>query len=198
MKHKVWFASDLHLGHKLLSYPNHKDGTPREGGPLRQPGYEEKFLKAWHDIVGKDDVICLLGDMAFSNVAYWFARMQELPGKKFLLLGNHDKNRLSWYEKWGFEEVVPFGTSQFIRYDLGNILLTHVPAFESVLTTYDDRFKGLAKKHEKEFDGSSCILNIHGHTHGLAKENHKTFDVSLECIDYAPIELEQVIERKFK
>ena len=195
---KVWIASDLHLGHAMLTWPNHKDGTPREGGALREAGYEEKFLQAANDIVMPNDILCFLGDMAFSNVAYWFTRICSLPGKKMLILGNHDQNRIKWYQKFGFMDVIPFGQSRVYRHELGNILLTHIPAFEDVLTSYDARYIGQAKKHNNEFEASSAILNIHGHTHGKAKERHNTFDASLECINYAPISIDMIVDAKLK
>lgn len=194
----VFFCSDLHLGHASLISSNHKDGTPREGGALREAGYEERFFEAANAVVKQNDILCILGDIAFSNVSYWFTRLSSLPGRKIVLLGNHDKNRLRWYMKFGFSDIIPFGHSKLYRHDLGNMLLTHVPAFESVLTTYDNRFIGLSKKHNKEFDASSCILNLHGHTHGKAIERHNTFDCSLEAINYIPISIDQIIERKFK
>lgn len=189
---KIWIASDIHLGHKMMNHPHHSTGEP-----LRSIGYEDKFIKAWKDCVNDKDYILLLGDIAFSNIAMWFEIMSNLPGKKGLVLGNHDKNKISWYKKWGFE-TSPFGQSVVYPHQLGNILFTHIPAYESVLTTYDDRFKGIAHRHNKEFDGASCILNIHGHTHGKAKERHNTFDASLEVIQYQPVLLDQIVEMKFK
>ena len=189
----VWICSDIHLGHKLMTAP-----TSPEHKILREVGYEEKFFEAANACVMPHDILCILGDVAFSNVSYWFTRIKQLNCRKVLLLGNHDKNRIKWYEKFDFLEIVPFGHSKIFRHELGNILLTHIPAFESVLTSYDERFLGLARKHNKEFEASSCILNIHGHCHGKATERHNTFDASLECINYMPVKIEQIIERVFK
>lgn len=188
MNTKIWFASDLHLGHKNITKPV----------GWRPAGFEKYFLDAWFNVVGKDDIICILGDICFGTQAYYFDLMSKLPGEKVLVLGNHDKNKHSWYAKWGFR-VTPFTETLILKHDYGNILLSHVPASEAVLVSRgDNRFQWLAQKHAKEMDNSSCILNIHGHTHGLAKEAHNTFDASLEVINYAPIELEQIIELKVR
>lgn len=183
---KVWVTSDLHLGHNALV-----DKRPKN--------YEELFFKNYSHVVREGDVVVFLGDIAFSKKAYWFQRIADLPGDKMLVMGNHDREKPMWYYKWGFKDVVPFGQSKVFRHALGNILLTHVPASESVLATYDSsRFMGLAKKHDREMDHSSSILNIHGHTHGSATETHRTVDVALEAIAYVPVLIDQVIQWKFR
>lgn len=184
---RIWIASDLHLGHSLLV---DKEKT-------RQRGFEEEFFKAWKDCVRQDDMVVLLGDIAFRQQSYWFTRIKESPGNVLLFLGNHDKNRTKWYEKF-VTEVVSFGESRTFEHDWGNILFTHVPAFTAVATPYDERFLGLMRKHEKEFEGGSCILNIHGHTHGRGREKHNTFDCSLEVIGPRLVTLAQITELKFK
>lgn len=185
---RTWLASDLHLGHR---------GLMDKG--VRPLGYEEKFLEAWRHVVRKEDTIILLGDIAFSTQSYWFSRLQEMPGNKVLVLGNHDRNRLPWYKKWGFELVVPFDSQLVLVHEYGNVLLTHIPAFESVLSSYDNtRFVGMSRRLNKIFNVNHCVLNIHGHTHGSATETNQSVDVSLEAINYAPIMFNQVMDDKFK
>jgi calcineurin-like phosphoesterase family protein len=193
----TFFASDFHLGHRSMI----------ERG-YRKPGYEERILKAWSHIVRKDDVVYLLGDVAFTKQAYWFERLQALPGEKHLICGNHDRNRTAWYQKWGFVEVLPFpqyklmplylGKSNEDQARYGLIMLSHVPAFLSVGAAYDSRFNGLSNKYESRFNLASCILNIHGHTHAKGAEKHNTFDVGVDVVGEQLVSLEQIIELKFK
>jgi len=196
---RVWFASDLIPG--------------EEGLTENQLVY---FLKTWDKVVRDDDYICILGNLPLlakeivlpdgnKNLVkytspYWMGRIQkELPGNKILLLGAHDKNGLRWYYKYGFKLVVPFGDTLKIRHDYGNILLSSIPCFESVLASFNnERFLGVSRRLHKQFDAGSCILNIHGYTRGNSVPNGKTFDVSLPAINYAPILLEQVIDFVFK
>jgi len=199
---KTFVASDLHLGHKnSLRWTN-----PRE------EGYEERFLKGWEAVVSDKDAVILLGDIAFSSKSYWFGRLAELPGKKVLMLGNHDTNKLNWYKKWGFSEVIPFNEYMLLKYYLGengkrdkdymayhgNIMLSHIPAFPPVTKSYDDRFLGLSHKFQRAFDHASCILNIHGHTQGRAKEKHNTFDATLDVIGEQLVTVDQIFDHKFR
>lgn len=184
---KIWLASDTHFGHKKIL-----DFTKRT------EGFEERFLTAWDNIVGSNDVVMLLGDIAWGKVSYWFGRLREMPGQKVLLMGNHDRNKPKWYSKF-VDRVVPFNESLLHRYEpYGNIMFTHIPAFPSVLTSYDERFLGLSHKFNRQFDTSSCILNVHGHTHGVANERHNTIDVSLDVIGEQLVTIDQVFNQKFK
>lgn len=193
---KIWCASDLHLGHKNLTEPAGE--SVYSNWSARKKGYEEEFFIAWSACVGNDDVVILCGDIAFSQQALWFGRISSMPGNKVLLLGNHDRNRINWYKKWGFIEVVPFGESRVHDHALGNVMFSHIPADPAVALSYDDRFQGLAKKHAKEFKDNSCILNVHGHTHGQAKERQNTFDCTLDVIGNQLLTLDQIIEHKLK
>ena len=195
----LFFASDLHLSHKAMTQKG-----------WRTPGYEERWFTAAHNILSKNSTLFLLGDIAFAKQAYWFNRLSELPGEKVLVCGNHDRNRENWYKKWGFRKVVPFGDLMYLKLELGknetintpvtyygNILLSHVPAFESVGTAYDQRFQGLMRKGERWFNRSSCILNIHGHTHGKGADDHRTMDVGIDVIGEQVISLAQILAMKF-
>lgn len=189
---KQWLASDLHGDHKLMTQLR-EDGTR-----FRPRGYMDTFMASCKHLIKDDDVTYFLGDLAFGRQAYWMEQLNKLPGTKVLVKGNHDRNRDSWYEKRCFDMVVPFNDSLTICHDYGKILLTHVPALPSVLSTYDDRFKNLSFKFYKKLKHKDYILNIHGHTHGQGQEGRDTFDASLECLNYCLTDLESIIERKFK
>ncbi len=187
---KQWIASDLHFGHDLMT-----------NGALeitRPKNFINTFFNSWKHTVKDEDVVYILGNLAFKQQVYWMERLNKLPGIKGLLKGNHDRNRDTWYEKRCFDMVIPFNESLTICHDYGKILLTHVPALPKVLNTYDDRFKNLSFKFYKQFKKEEYILNIHGHTHGKGSEGKDTFDASLECVDYCLTDLESIIERVFK
>lgn len=195
----VWFISDLHLSHRAMIDKG-----------LRKVGYEERWFKAANNILNEDSILIFLGDIAFGKQAFWFEKISQLPGHKILVCGNHDRNRENWYRKWGFIKVVPFGELMYLKLEIGrnelteppvtywgNILLSHIPAFESVGTAYDQRFQGLMRKGERWFARSSSILNVHGHTHGNGAEDHRTIDVGMDVIGEQVISLAQIVQLKF-
>lgn len=192
----IWIGSDFHLGHKRLV----------EVG-FRQEGYEQLLMDAWDQTVKEDDIVYLLGDLAFGSQGYWVSRVCSLPGTKILVKGNHDRNRDNWYLNKGFNEVIPFGDVAYLRHQVGenevgekyyvNVMLSHVPADINVLTTYDERFMKMSKRLYYEMKKGQCVLNIHGHTHGQAVESPATFDVTPESVGYRLVTLEQIFQMKY-
>lgn len=190
---KVFIAGDLRFGDTQSS---------------REDGFEEEFLKGWDAMVTNNDAVILLGDIALSSKAYWFGRIQKMPGKKVLMMGEEETNKINWYRKFGFTTVTPFNETMLIKYHLGqndegefyegNIMLSHIPAFASVTRSFDERFLGLSNKFQRAFDHRSAILNIHSHVQGKAKERHNTVDVSLESTGGHLVSIDQLFTHKFR
>jgi calcineurin-like phosphoesterase family protein len=177
---RIWFAGELCLG---------------EG----EGDKKERFLQAWEDCVKKDDLICIVGNIADKSKGPWFERISKMPGGKILVLGNNERKKIQWYYSFGFDMVVPFGNSLQVKHALGIILITPIPCFESILRVVEDtKLMGLANRYLKMYNNSSCVLNIHGYTHGRSVPNRRNFDVSLEAVNYQPVLLEQITELVFK
>jgi len=77
---KVYFTSDLHLGHDNI----HKY---RKGFSSAQEHHEIVFDNL-ASTVNRTDKVFMLGDIAFS--LEWLERIKTLPFRKSLILGNHD------------------------------------------------------------------------------------------------------------
>jgi len=174
MTTRIWFISDMVLD----------KNDPKE------------LFKEWNDVVASKDGVVILGNVASEHKAFWFNQIQSLPGDKVLFCGDMETNRIKWYHKFGFQGVVPFNESKILLCSYGPLLVSHLPAFESV--TNGGKYGGLSRKLSRIFDLNSCVLNIHGHTRGQGNENHKTFDVS-----YRPeagqklLNEDQILELKF-
>lgn len=78
------FAADLHLNHaSILSYDNRPFISIEK--------HDETIRNNWIQNVKPTDDIYLLGDLCFGNVSTAIKLLEDLPGKKHLLTGNHDK-----------------------------------------------------------------------------------------------------------
>ena len=87
---KVFFISDLHLGHKnILSFA----GDYRGGDTVEE--HDEWIVDQWNSVVGKRDVVYVLGDVAFTREG--LAKCNRLVGNKKLILRNHDNFPLEEY-----------------------------------------------------------------------------------------------------
>lgn len=179
MNKKIWFISDLMLDQR----------PPTE------------LFNEWSKVVGKDDGVAILGNVAVDNKAFWFEQIGKLPGEKVLFCGNLETNRIKWYHKFGFSGVVPFDETKLLKCKYGNVLISHLPAFETVVANTDTKYRGLIRKFEKMMDVNSCVLNIHGHVQNKGNEKHNTWDVSYSpSLEGFPLllNMDQIVEYKFK
>lgn len=135
---------------------------------------DEVLIKNWNSVVSENDEIYHLGDVMFSAR---FDLLNRLNGKKYLILGNHDKkakNRL----KENFEILPPI----YEFYHLNTyFVFCHYPI-------YDWNQK---RKHSIHAYG-----HVHNDAHGFAEKN--SFNISVENINYTPIKIEKLIEKQKK
>jgi len=80
---KRFFTSDPHIGHKLVA------GTRGFDDPA---DHDRVLAENWDRVVSPDDVVFVLGDISINpkrdGAFEWF---RNRPGKKHLILGNHDE-----------------------------------------------------------------------------------------------------------
>lgn len=133
----IFFISDLHFGHDNMCHFTNYDGT-RTRPFDNYLEADEAIIKNWNEIVSENDVVYVLGDVAYScKKEYIDSILTRLKGQKKLIAGNHDLWSTQWYLKH-FKYVRGCG-------HLDNFFLSHVPIHEDSKS----RFK----------------LNIHGHIH---------------------------------
>ncbi|PLX40005.1 MAG: phosphohydrolase [Deltaproteobacteria bacterium] len=83
---KIYAISDLHL-----SFSGEK---PMDIFGAHWVNHAEKIESKWHELVGKDDIVCLAGDLSWAlklgEVEQELEWLASLPGRKVLIKGNHD------------------------------------------------------------------------------------------------------------
>lgn len=163
----IWLISDTHFGHKnILNF------TRDDGSPLRPFRYLEEMKQIlfdnWASVVKPGDKVYHLGDVAFSQMGKKdLADMAKLPGQKRLVLGNHDKYQSQDYLKV-FHRLNGL-------HNLRNVWVSHAPI------------------HPDSLNRKNMIGNAHGHLHYRKLADPRYFNCSVECIDYTPINLDEVI-----
>ena len=125
---KVYFTSDLHFGHRNIG--KYRDFI----GINSEQENREKICAEWANVIMKRDVVWVLGDCCFEKEC--ITDIVNLPGKKRLVLGNHDIKYIEPYFS-AFEQI--YGVKRY-----KNFWLSHVPI------------------HSEELRGQ---CNIHGHSH---------------------------------
>jgi len=80
----IYFIADLHLGHEnICTYEGHNRGNPES---LDQ--HDDWIMYQWNSVVRKQDLVWVLGDVAFSHEG--LHKLKRMNGSKHLILGNHD------------------------------------------------------------------------------------------------------------
>lgn len=78
---KIWIISDTHFGHEKLA-------DTKE----RSKDFSEKICLHWSKSVDTEDMVVHLRDVYWSHKALLATRLAELPGRKILVAGNHDRD----------------------------------------------------------------------------------------------------------
>ena len=151
----IWIWSDLHLGHsETITAFRRPFATPEE--------MDDALFRSWNRTVAPDDTIIVLGDIAIHGL--WGRRRDRVlkaPGRKILVIGNHEADSADGIEVDGFDET-------YSTLCVGGdppLLMTHIP-----LRIVPD----------------GCV-NLHGHIHHhrvAGRTRH--INLSVEQVRYRP------------
>lgn len=163
----IYLTADLHFYHENI--------IKLEGRPFDSvEEMNEILIKRWNSYIKKNDEMYILGDLTLGSKKDNLELFKQLKGKKYLIVGNHDRVTPQWYEH--FEWIKDY---HILRCNKQKYILFHYPIYS---------WKGKDKGYR----------HLHGHTHD---GSHPDFDhplkynVGLGVNNYFPIALEDVEER---
>ena len=173
---KTYITSDLHFGHtNIMKF------CPVTRARFRNDvAYmDNAMIKEWNDIVEHDDLVYILGDVAFCNAQKATDIMRRLNGTKILVEGNHDRKALNDPSFRGcFEEVHKYLD---INYEGHKIVMFHYPIAE-----WDQMHRG--------------ALHFHGHLHGgvSGMEKYRCRDMGIDATGMIVTQMEDAIRSALK
>ncbi len=158
----IYFTADFHFLHdKIIIYCKRPFGNARH--------MQSVIIKNYNNIVTDDDTVYILGDLTIAGPNYRWAvqkLIQQLGGRKHLILGNHDEFDPFTYVKMGFESV---HTGLWLeKHDL---YLTHDPA--NAIVDMDKTW-------------------LCGHIHQHWKQISNTINVGVDVWDFQPVSIEEI------
>ena len=159
----TYIWSDLHLGHQNIIKYCNRPFSTTDE-------MNNKILSNWKNMVKDKDEIWNLGDVAMcemKKVENLKPIITSMPGHKILILGNHDYTDLNYWKEVGFHEVYKYP----IIYNKW-FILSHDIVFLNEHIPYK---------------------NIHGHTHDKSMDSPQYVNVSLEKINYQPVDLDKLM-----
>ncbi len=154
---KVFLISDLHLGHKKIM-----DFTKDYRTGVDYKENAEILLKNWNKVVGKRDLVWVLGDVCFDSS--FLAYLSKMKGQKNLILGNHDIS-------FSYETLSQFFSNIYGIIQYKGYWLTHAPI------------------HPTELRNK---INIHGHVHQHTLNDKRYVNVCVENINETPISFDKI------
>ena len=152
---RIWIWSDLHLGHTTTVSSFARPFASAEE-------MDDALFRNWHRTVTPADTIICLGEVAIHGLSGTrLKRLRSSPGRKVLVIGNHEVNRAGDVDIDGFDEI----HSTLYAPGDPSLLLTHMPL-------------------RNVPDGS---VNVHGHLHNRespSRTHH--INVCIEQVRYRP------------
>jgi len=172
MSKDIWVISDTHFNHApILKFKDYA-GLPPRGEFDNVDQMNQCMLDNWASVVKPNDTVIHCGDVLFGeNKVEWLeANFAKLPGKKRLVLGNHDNVKF----------LAPFFKDIQLWIQMDKFILTHTPLHPTTL----------AESHRFDAEG---MLNVHGHIHSNPSPEGPYKCVCVEQINYTPVNLEELI-----
>ena len=163
---ETWVWSDLHLADRSALFAWDR---PFGDDVVRM---NHHLLREWRHRVRPGDTIICLGDVAHPDA--WRDRrlvldVRNCPGRRVLILGNHDVGDTEALRDAGFPEQ----HAAALCATEPPLALTHMPLRRVPPTA----------------------INVHGHLHGAPAPSPRHLNLSVERIDYAPVRLDQVLQQ---
>ena len=165
----IWVISDTHFNHAgILTFKDYAGKPPRVFDSVDQ--MNECMLDNWASVVKPNDTVIHCGDVLFGeNKVDWLeANFTKLPGKKRLVLGNHDN----------VKQLAPFFKDIVLWTGAPGIVCSHTPLHAQTLN---------------EGRWEEGVVNVHGHVHTNPSPEGPYKCVCVEQIGYKPIHLEELL-----
>lgn len=193
---QTWFTSDTHFGHVNILKFNAEQRPFRDTNEM-----DEEIIRRWNAVVGINDTVYHLGDIALGPIDKSLPKIKRLNGYKIAVLGNHDRpfmragkaDEQDWWNRYRevFEEVVDWnGMLVDIGPSLTTVKVSHFPYTGD--HTPEDRHADV-----RPHDIGTPL--VHGHTHStdrltFSKRGTPQIHVGMDAWNLTPVSQNQVLE----
>jgi len=171
MSRNIWVVSDTHYNHaNILTFYDYKGRKVRNFDNVDQ--MNECIIDSWNSVVKPGDIVYHLGDVFFGDRMKFQKDWPKFNGSKRLIVGNHDD--IPYLSSGGFFKKV----SMWRMFPEFGLMLSHVPLHISSL------YRGS--------DLENPLFNVHGHIHTMESPEGGYKNVSVEAINYTPVNIEEL------
>lgn len=156
----IFFTADQHFGHQnIITYCN------RPFSHLQK--MEQVIISRYREVIRTEDTIYFVGDLSIKGSQHkahlnWI--LEQLPGNKILILGNHDKFGPFVYVDAGFQSI-------HTSLEVEEFILHHDPVASIV-------------RPDK--------IWLCGHVHTLFKKIKNVINIGVDQWEFYPVSIEEV------
>ncbi|MBR2284162.1 MAG: hydrolase [Ruminococcus sp.] len=171
----IFYTADPHFGHeRIITLCSRPFSSAEE--------MNEALISRWNSVVGEEDDIYVLGDVMYRSKTPPDKILSRLSGKKHLIVGNHDEDRLDDPDFTRFFESID---NYLIIDDEGRkVVLFHYPILEWY-GSYRGYYHVFGHIHNMDNDAQRIML-----------PNRMAFNAGADIWDFTPVTLDQMIESK--
>lgn len=191
-----YYIADLHIGHANINTFDHRGFTSIDE-------MNEHIINQWNSVVKAHDEVYILGDM------FWYVGdtkkivriLNQMRGKKYLIIGNHDKRWLDDYDNDKYHCFNWIKDYAEVRDNRRDLILCHYP-----IMSYNHQFNSnawmlhghihftddvkLVESYKNECDGSWRSVG----NGELERPYHNIINCFCVASNYKPLTLDQWIE----
>jgi calcineurin-like phosphoesterase family protein len=206
----IWIAADLHIGHKnILKYQPERIDILALPDDATIDEHDDALIDRWNSVVGYDDEVWYLGDLAMGQRHENIPKTARLNGRKAIIApGNHDTGlwRIPPTARYDIDKIA---AQRKLFQDAGWSLppegwLGDVWDIEDVKVTYGHLPLAGTPDHESEEGRFTKLmledrgqLHVHGHSHGNQGRVHgdglRQFDVGVDANSLLPTRWGEVV-----
>lgn len=191
--HKIFFTSDLHVGHRNILNFCHRPF-------LDLKDMSESLISNWNRVVGEEDIVFDLGDMFWWDSRHDVKKfVEKLNGHIYKIPGNHDMDCKKLFELCDPEKVTVLEDCVTVWIENINsekptapveLCLCHYP-----LLTWPHRGNGVVQLFGHIHSGplSGASIDIPGED--LHLWEHQQYDVGADNNSYTPIEIQEIFKK---
>ncbi|WP_197517257.1 metallophosphoesterase family protein [Microbacterium karelineae] len=175
-------TSDTHFGHaRIIELAERPFADARE--------MDDELVHRWNDVVGPDDVVLHLGDVALGPVETSLEVSGRLNGRRLLVPGNHDRVSPATQTKTAIARFRPL--YEAAGWEILPEIVRGTRRGRALIASHYP-YRGDSTQVERhgshrpvDVDGTPLI---HGHTHARDRGSDGVqFHVGVDAHDYAPV-----------
>ncbi|MDO5406591.1 MAG: metallophosphoesterase family protein [Eubacteriales bacterium] len=170
----IYYISDTHFGHaNIIRHCSRPFYNVKE--------MDNAMISSWNRRVNSEDTVYILGDLMFRSAIEPTVYLERLPGKKHLILGNHDP---SWMKKGDYSRFFESVSERSVIQDNSrSITLIHDPV--QAMDDFERDSEWLVYGHIHNNRHDDCWTKLQALEHAL--------NAGVEINAYQPVTLEELI-----